>query len=65
MKASEIRELSDDELAHQLAETQQEMFNLRMQKSFGQMENPAQLRIVRRDLARMKTVIREKETASS
>jgi large subunit ribosomal protein L29 len=65
MKASEIRELSDDELAHRLAETQQEMFNLRMQKSFGQMENPAQLRIVRRDLARMKTVIREKETASS
>jgi large subunit ribosomal protein L29 len=65
MKASEIRELSDDELARQLAETQQEMFNLRMQKSFGQMENPAQLRIVRRDLARMKTVIREKETASS
>jgi large subunit ribosomal protein L29 len=65
MKASDIRELSEDELAQQFAEMQQEMFNLRMQKSFGQMENPARLRIVRRDLARMNTVIREKETAST
>ena len=49
----------------QYGELRQEMFNLRMQKSFGQMENPARLRIVRRDLARVKTVIREKEKASS
>jgi len=64
MKPGDIRELSEDELTQQLAEMQQEMFNLRMQKSFGQMENPARLRIVRRDLARMKTIIREKEMAS-
>ena len=65
MKASEIRELTGDELMQQYGELRQEMFNLRMQKSFGQMENPARLRIVRRDLARVKTVIREKEKASS
>ena len=65
MKASEIRELTGDELMQQYGELRQEMFNLRMQKSFGQMENPARLRIVRRDLARVKTVSREKEKASS
>ncbi len=64
MKATDIRELTNEELQHQFDETRREMFNLRVQKSTGQLENPARLRILRRDVARMETVLTEREKAA-
>ena len=64
MKASEIRELTSDELRQKFDETVQELFNLRIQKSTGQMENPARLRLLRREIARIRTVIHERERAA-
>ena len=63
MKASEIRKLAAEEVAEQLGEHRQELFNLRFQKSTRQLSNPSRLGIVRRDIARMETVIRERELA--
>ena len=65
MKAPDMRELSDEELEHHLDEQQRELFNLRMQKSTGQLENPARLRVLRRDLARVKTIMHEREKATT
>jgi large subunit ribosomal protein L29 len=63
MKASEIRKLAAEEVAEQLGEHRQELFNLRFQQSTRQLSNPSRLGIVRRDIARMETVIRERELA--
>ena len=63
MKANSIRELTAEELDHQYDETQQELFNLRIQKSSGQLENPARLRHLRRELARIKTIMNERDKA--
>lgn len=60
MRARDIRELTDDELIHRHEETMQELFNLRMQKSYGQLENPARLRILRRELARLVTIVKQR-----
>ena len=67
MKAIDIRELTEEELQERYDDVQQELFNLRMQKSTAQLENPARLRILRRDMARIKTIIndRKREGASS
>jgi large subunit ribosomal protein L29 len=65
MKASEIRELGVDELQQRVREMDDQLFRLRIQKSMGQLEAAPKLKAVRRDLARVKTVLREKETASS
>ena len=61
MRPSEIRRLSDDELEQKASELKDELFNLRFQKATGQLENPLRLREVRRDIARCKTILRERE----
>lgn len=61
MKASELRELSLEELGHKLVDLTQELFNLRFQHATDQLENPMRLRHARRDIARIKTVLREKQ----
>ena len=65
MKYAEVAKLSDDELAKKLEEGRAELFNLRFQHVTGQLENPILLRQTRRDIARVKTIIREKEIAGS
>ena len=63
MKAAEVRELGVDELRIREKELDDHLFRLRIQKSMGQLEAGHKLKEVRRDLARVKTVLREKETA--
>jgi large subunit ribosomal protein L29 len=65
MKATDIRELGVDELRTREKELDDQLFRLRIQKSMGQLEAPAKVRDVRRDLARIKTILREKEQAAS
>jgi len=60
MKASEIRELDVDELRIRERDLDDQLFRLRIQKSMGQLEAPAKVRDVRKDLARIKTILREK-----
>ena len=60
MKVGEIRELSVDELHGREQELDDQLFRLRLQKSMGQLESAAKLRPMRRDLARLKTVLKEK-----
>ena len=60
MKATEIRELSDAELQQKLQDTEKELFNLRVQQSYGQLEKPSRVRELRRDVARIGTVISER-----
>jgi large subunit ribosomal protein L29 len=57
MKASELRTRSEDQLRDQLLELKKEQFNLRFQKATGQLENTARVREVRRDIARIKTIL--------
>ena len=61
MKASKLRDLSVEELEERARETSQELFNLRFQKATGQLGNTAMLLKAKRNLARVKTVIREME----
>ncbi|MBV9011981.1 MAG: 50S ribosomal protein L29 [Pseudonocardiales bacterium] len=63
--ASELRELTDDELVLRLRESKEELFNLRFQMATGQMDNNRRLRTVRRDIARIYTVMRERELGLS
>ena len=63
MKIAEFRDLAVDELRHREKEMDDQLFRLRIQKSMGQLEAAHKLKSVRRDLARLKTVLREKETA--
>jgi large subunit ribosomal protein L29 len=60
MKVEEIRELSVEVLRDREKELDDQLFRLRIQKSMGQLEAPAKVRDVRRDLARVKTILREK-----
>jgi large subunit ribosomal protein L29 len=64
MKTAEIRNLSDVELGRRLDEAHQEMFNLRFQYATGQLKNTARLSEVRREIAQMRTVLRERELAT-
>lgn len=59
--AAELRALSVDDLGTKLREAKEELFNLRFQNATGQLENNARLRTVRRDIARIYTVLRERE----
>ena len=59
--AAELRALTADDLADKLREAKEELFNLRFQNATGQLENNARLRTVRRDIARIYTVLRERE----
>ncbi len=61
MKVKELRELSLPELKEKLRELRQEIFNLRFQRTIHRLENPMKIRNLRRDIARVLTVIREKE----
>ena len=61
MKAAELRELSDEELRGKLRELQEELFNLRFQLATGQIEKVGRIRTVRRDIARLKTIQRQRE----
>ncbi len=60
MKAADLRELTPDELAAKLKEVSEEIFNLQFQKATNQLDNTARLQIVKKDLARLKTVLRQK-----
>jgi large subunit ribosomal protein L29 len=60
-RASELRELTDTELLERLAEAKEELFNLRFQHVTGQLDNPARLKQVKKDAARILGVVRERE----
>jgi len=64
MKASELRGSSAQELQEQLEGLLREQFNLRMQQGTGQLSRPSQMRAVRRDIARVKTVMHEMKTSN-
>ena len=64
MNILDIRQLSDDRLLNELEDQKEALFNLRFQKSFGQLEDPNALRRAKRDIARILTVIREREIAA-
>ncbi len=59
-KARELRDLSHDELQAKAVELKKELFNLRVQQAMGQIENPMRLRLLRKDIAKAKTVLKEK-----
>jgi large subunit ribosomal protein L29 len=60
-RSSELRELSDEDLDHRLAERRQELFNLRFQSVTGSLENSARLKLTKREIARILTVVHERE----
>jgi large subunit ribosomal protein L29 len=62
MRARELRDLTDDDLQQKLADTRQELFNLRFQAATGALDNSARLRLAKREIARILTVQRERET---
>ena len=62
MKANEIRKMSAAELEGKLAELKKDLFMLRMQHATNQLDNPLQIAVVKKDIARIKTIIRENET---
>ncbi|MBU1561072.1 MAG: 50S ribosomal protein L29 [Alphaproteobacteria bacterium] len=63
MKASDVRSKTADELKDQLVDLKKEQFNLRFQRATQQLEKPAQVKSVRRDIARIKTILAEKNAA--
>jgi large subunit ribosomal protein L29 len=65
MKVGEIRDMTVDDLRARAKDLDDELFRLRIQKSMGQLEAPAKVRGVRRDLARIQTILREKQAVSS
>lgn len=65
MKAEEIRNLSQQEIEKMLRDTRQELLNLRMRKQSGQVEKTHELRELRRDIARLKTIIKERTVATA
>jgi large subunit ribosomal protein L29 len=60
MKAAELRDLGAEELGVRERDLTDQLFRMRIQKSMGQLESPEKIRVVRRDLARVKTVLRQK-----
>ena len=63
MKAKEVRELSTEQLNEKLGELKKDLFNLRLQHAINQLENPRKISEVKTDIARVKTVLRERELA--
>ena len=64
MKTKEIRELTVEELNTKLKDLKEELFNLRFRHAIGQLENPASLNVCKKDIAKVKTVLRERELAA-
>ena len=64
LKIGEIRAMTDDELRGRIEEARQELFSLRFQRATGNLTNPARFRHIRRDVARIQTVLRERELAA-
>jgi large subunit ribosomal protein L29 len=64
-KATELREITDEELVTKLREAKEELFNLRFQNATGQLDNNRRLQAVRREIARIYTVMRERELGIS
>ena len=65
MKADDIRAMSEDQMEDAVLNLKKERFNLRFQRATGQLENTARVREVRRDIARLKTIVRQKRTPKS
>ncbi len=65
MNAAELRSKSDSELNNEIVELRREQFNLRMQRAVGQLGNPARFKEVRKEIARINTVLNEKTRAAS
>ena len=65
MKADDVRALSPDQLTDELLRLKKEQFNLRFQRATGQLENTARVRDIRRDIARIQTIARQKQAASA
>ena len=65
MELKKMREMTEVELNNELAKMKKELFNLRFQHVTGQLENPVNMREVKREIARVKTIIREKELAKA
>ena len=65
MKASEIRKMSEAELNEKLVSLKKDLFFLRMQHATNQLDNPLKIRETKRDIARVKTIIREQQTAAA
>ena len=65
MKATEVRAMSVEDLEKKLADLRKDLFNLRLQNATNQLENPNRINDVKKDIARVKTIIREKQTASA
>ena len=63
--AQELRELNDTELEHRLGEAKEELFNLRFQNATGQLDNLSRIPLVRRSVARIETLLREREIAAA
>ena len=61
MNAQELRAKSSDDLRKELLDLSREAFNLRMQKGIGQLSRPSQIKVLRRDIARVKTILSERE----
>jgi large subunit ribosomal protein L29 len=60
-RPSELRDLTDEDLEHRLADSRQELFNLRFQSVTGALENSARLKVTKREIARILTVVHERE----
>jgi len=65
MQADEIRELSDDEIRSRIAELEEERFRLRFRSATESLEDPLRFRVIRKDIARMKTILRERQLAAA
>ncbi len=63
MKANEVRKMSSSELEAKLADLKKDLFTLRMQHATNQLDNPVRISMVRKDIARVQTIIREKQRA--
>jgi large subunit ribosomal protein L29 len=64
MKPSDVRELTTDEITARIEQLQEELFRLRFRRATMELENPMLLRTIKRDIARLKTVLRERELTS-
>ena len=65
MKATEVRDMTPDQLSEKLSELKREQFNLRVQQATGQLENTTRRREVRRDIARIKTILAQRNSAQA